>query len=481
MNKNYAAVIGRTEQKKIFEEAINSSRSEFMVVYGRRRVGKTFLIKNVLGSRINFEMIGIQNGDLSDQLQNFADKLFEFSGQEKARPKSWMQAFSQLKRYLIGLNQDRKKVIFLDELPWIDTHKSKFLSMLGHFWNDWAIYNHVLLVVCGSAASWMINNVLNDKGGLHNRVTQYLPLKAFNLLETEQFLQARNIKVSRYQVVQIYMVLGGIPYYLDLLKPSQSIPQNIDRLCFDINGFLRDEFERLYKSLFDKAERHIAVVKALASKWKGLNRKDIAKLTGLGNSGSLTRVLRELEKSAFIQTYYPFGRKKKGSIYRLTDNFSLFYLKFMAQKGLNHQRTAFLKLFTEQKYRIWCGYAFENTCFIHYRQIAKALGIAMIVHEFSSFQYQGDDEYDGMQIDLLVARADGIINLCEVKFANATYKLTNDYKNTLLERADAFAAIQQTKKSILTTLITTYGLKNANAHLDVIQNVVTLEDLFQYA
>lgn len=472
-------VIGRNQQKALFEEALNSSKSEFIVVYGRRRVGKTFLIKNVLGKRINFEMTGIQDGSLSDQLQNFADKLSESSGTDVAPPKSWMQAFSLLKKYFSTLKTKKKKVIFLDELPWIDTPKSKFLGMLGHFWNDWATYNNVLLVVCGSAASWMINHVLNHKGGLHNRATQYLPLQPFTLLETEQFLNAKKIKVNRYQVVQLYMALGGIPYYLDLLKPEQSIPQNIDRLCFDTNGFLRDEFGRLYKSLFEKADKHIAVVKALASKWKGLTREEIIASTGLSNGGSLNRILEELEKSAFIQAYSPFGKKKKGTLYRLTDNFSLFYLKLISQKGLRNQKNVFLKLFTQQNFRVWCGYAFENICLIHYPQMAKALGISSIFHEVSSFQFIGNETYSGIQIDLLIDRADGVINLCEMKFSNADYKLTPTYKKTLRERASIFSEVTKSRKSIFVTLVTTYGLAQKDTHIDVIQNVITLEDLFK--
>lgn len=472
-------LIGRDPQIKIFKEALTSIKSEFIVVYGRRRVGKTYLIKNVLKHKIDFELTGIQDGTLSDQLENFREKLIEYTGDDDVeRPTSWMRAFSILKRHLKSLKKKQKKVIFFDELPWIDTHKSKFLGMLGLFWNDWALYNNVVLVVCGSAASWMIKNILNNKGGLHNRATQYIPLQPFTLSETEQFLKAKKIVANRYQVTQLYMALGGIPYYLDLLKPNESIPQNIDRLCFDENGFLRYEFDRLFKSLFDKAEKHITVVKALASKWKGLSRKELIKATGLSNGGSLTRVLDELEKSAFIQQYYPFGKKKKGHLYRLTDNFSLFYLKLIAQRGLRNQKNIFLQLFTNQNYRVWCGYAFENTCLIHHRQIAKALGVEFIFHEFSCFQFAGNPTYAGIQIDLLVDRADGVINLCEAKFSNAEYKLTPTYKNKLRERADIFTKVTKTKKSIFTTLITTYALANAPKHLDVIQNVVTLEHLF---
>ncbi len=472
--------IGRDEQKAIFKEALNSEKSEFVVVYGRRRVGKTYLIKNVLRNNIDFEMTGIQRGDRGDQLENFSEKLEEFSGDENLKkPTSWLKAFSQLKKYLSSKNKNKKKILFFDELPWIDTHKSKFLSMLGHFWNDWAIYNHVVLVVCGSAASWMIKNVLNDKGGLHNRTTQYIPLQPFTLFETERFLKAKKIKVNRYQVVQLYMALGGIPYYLELLKPDQSIPQNIDRLCFDANGFLRDEFDRLFKSLFDKAENHITVVKALAEKWKGLTRKEIATATGLSNSGGLTRILDELEKSAFIQIHYPYGKKKKGSLYRLIDNYSLFYLKLIAQRNLRNQKNVFLKIFSNQTFRVWSGYAFENTCFVHHQQIANGLGITSILHEFSSFQFIGNETYAGLQIDLLIDRADGVINLCEIKFTNGTYKLTSAYKSKLRERVNTFSEITKNRKSIYLTLITTYGLNNQDSHLDVIQNVLTLDDLFK--
>ena len=473
-------LIGRKEQKAILKEALTSPKSELLVVYGRRRVGKTFLIKSFFGNRIDFEMTGIQDGSLSDQLENFTEKLSEHNfghiGLEK--PKKWMTAFSLLKRYLSSLKSKKKKVIFLDELPWIATHKSKFLGMLGHFWNDWAVYNNVLLVLCGSAASWMIKHVLNNKGGLHNRATQYIPLQAFTLLETEQFLKAKKIKANRYQIVQLYMALGGIPYYLDLLKSSQSIPQNIDRLCFDTNGFLRDEFNRIFKSLFENSEKHITIVKALASKRKGLSRNEIISATGLKNGGSLTKILNELEKSAFIQSYFPFGKKKKNYLYRLTDNFSLFYLKLISKRSLQNQKGVFLKLFAQQSFRIWCGYAFENTCLIHQRQIAKALGIASILHEFSSFQFLGNENYDGIQIDLLIDRADGVINLCEIKFSNARYQLTSAYKKTLSTRANTFSQVTKSKKSIFITLITTYGLINQSAHEDVVQNVISLDELF---
>lgn len=473
-------IIGREDHIKILQEALSSSRSEMVVVYGRRRVGKTFLIKSVLGKQIDFEMTGIQGGSMADQLENFADKLSEFGygGVNLEKPENWKKAFGELKRYLSGIKGKKKKVIFMDELPWIATPKSKFLGMLGHFWNDWALYNNVLLVICGSAASWMISKVLNDKGSLHNRITQYMPLQPFSLAETEKFLQAKKIKATRYQVLQLYMALGGIPYYLEMLKPGESIAQNIDRLCFDSLGFLRDEFDRLYTSLFDKAEQHILIVKALASKWKGLSRNELVKATGISNGGGLSRMLEELEKSAFIKTLEPYTNKKKGIVYRLTDNFSLFHLKFISQRKLRDQQGIFLKLFSQPEYRVWSGYAFENICLVHQKHIAKALGIEFILHSFSSYQFKGDEDLPGIQIDLLIDRADGVVNICEMKFSNAEFRLTTNYKKTLKDRIEIFTTSTNSRKSVLTTLVTTYGLINPELHQDTIQNTISMDALF---
>jgi len=476
-------LIGRDAQKQEFKDALLSKRSELMVVYGRRRVGKTFLIREVLKKDIDFYMTGIHEATLEDQLENFADKLasYGYDGLRLQSPTSWKQAFDQLKTYLSSSRKRKKKVIFLDELPWMATARSKFLSMLGHFWNDWAESNNVLLVLCGSAASWMVNNVINNKGGLHNRVTRYMKLDPFSLNETERFLKAKNIQANRYQIVQLYMVLGGIPFYLELLRADQSIPQNIDRLCFDTNGPLKEEFDRIYTSLFFNADSHIAIIRALSTKWKGMTRNEIADHSGLANGGSLTRTLNELEKSAFIMTWSPLQRKKKGTLYRLTDNFSLFYLKIMSNPKLDNQKGAYLKLFTQPTYRSWTGYAFENICMLHQPQISQGIGIQAIAHKYSSFQFSGNDDYPGMQVDLVIDRADGIVNLCEMKYANANFVLTNDYKQKLQQRAANFIMVTESKKAVMTTLVTTYGMDNKELHLDAIQQILTFDTLFAAA
>ena len=473
-------LIGRENEIKIFKHSLSSRKSDMILVYGRRRVGKTFMIKKVLDRKIDFEMTGIQKGYLKDQLKNFAQKLSEYAydGLEIKPPKNWMEAFQMVKNYL-SKKKKKKKVIFLDELPWMASHRSKFIPMLGHFWNDWAVHNNVLLVVCGSAASWMIDNVLNNKGSLHNRITEYISLQPFTLYETELYLKHKKIKANRYQILQLYMVCGGIPFYLDLMKPDQSIAQNIDRLCFSPNGFLVDEFERVFHSLFDKADNHISIIKALATKWTGISREEIVKSSGLSNGGGLTRILAELEKSAFIQSYQPYNKKKKTTLYRLIDNYSLFNLQFVEKHKLSKQKNTFLQIFNTPKYNVWTGYSFENICLIHHYQLSKALGISQIQHSFSSYRYRGDDSTRGMQIDLLIDRADGIINLCEMKFSSTKYKLNSTDRNKWNERANNFTKVTKTHKTIFTILVTTYGLYNPKEQTDTVQNIVTIDDLFE--
>ena len=312
-----------------------------------------------------------------------------------------------------------------------------------------------------------------------NIISSDLPgTKLESLYETEQFFKARKMKANHYEIIQTYMVLGGIPFYLDLLKSQESIPQNIDRLCFDESGFLKNEFDRVFQSLFDKPENQVAIVKALGAKWKGLTRQELAKATKIPNGGGLTRILNELEKSAFIKAYYPFGKKKKGKLFRLTDNFALFHLRFIANKKLANQKGVFLKLFKQSDFMAWTGYAFENICMTHLPQIAKALRIEYILHEFSSFRFVGNEENKGIQIDLLVEREDRVINLFEIKFSNKEYRLTPDYKLKLEERSEIFAKVTKTKKSIFTALITTFGLENKADQSDVVQHVLTFEDIF---
>lgn len=473
-------IVGRTSEIKTLESLLENSRPEFVSVIGRRRVGKTFLIKQTFQHRIDFELTGLQHASKSEQLQNFIFAFrnyfpdFEF---EKS-PKSWLDAFFMLSNALENKQKQEKIVVFLDELPWLGTKRSGFIMALGWFWNSWASNQNIVVVICGSAASWMIEKIINDRGGLHNRVTKRIFLKPFSLGETEAFLRSRNIHLSQFQITQIYLTMGGIPMYLDQLRPNLSAIQNIQLICFEPNGYLRKEFDRLFASLFDNSENHIEVIKVLASKRMGMTREEIIAKTKFQNGGMLTQILDELQQSGFTEIYASFGKKKQLSLYRLIDPYSLFYLTFIAPLAQNTQAD-FTKLSDLPNYKTWSGYAFENICFIHLAQIRKALGISGIYTSIASFYAKATDNLPGTQIDLLIDRGDHSINLCEIKYSQADYTVTKGDVENLEKKKKVFQHHTKTKKHIFTSLITTFGVTE-NAHrLNHINQVVTLEDLFK--
>ncbi|NII28542.1 AAA family ATPase [Pseudoflavitalea sp. X16] len=468
-------IIGRNEEQKVLEQLLKSEKPEFLAVYGRRRVGKTFLIRQVYNKQIAFQMTGIARANTSQQLANFFSVLRELDtgiGPGEL-PKNWFDAFSLLRNYLKTLKAP-KKVVFFDELPWIDTPRSNFLSALEHFWNAWASNRpDILLVVCGSAASWMINKLINNKGGLYNRVTQRIRLLPFTLQETESFFRAHQTQLDRYQILQLYMAMGGVPFYLNAIRQGKSAFQEIDRLAFSKNGLLALEYDNLYGSLFNQADRHIMIIEVLAGKPKGLGREEMVKLSGIKDGGALTTILRELEESGFISKSVPFGKKIRDSIYRLSDPYTLFYLKFIKDQKLSGAG-AWLSRIDSPAWRAWSGYAYESICLQHVTAIKKALGISGVYTEESSWV----DKERSVQIDLLIDRRDHVINLCEVKFTQEPFTLTKVYKKELERKLFTFKEETQTRKSVFPVLITTWGLKENLHSLGFIQSTITMDDLF---
>ena len=454
------SIIGRTEEKAILHKALNSNEAEMISVIGRRRVGKTYLIRTVYKDYIAFEISGLQNATGEEQLRNFANQLRKYSKSKIIipTPKDWLDAFFILVDYLEQIETDKKLVVFFDEVPWMATHKSGFLKGLSYFWNSWAVKQNIVVVICGSAASWMIQKILRDKGGLHNRVTRRIRLQPFTLAETEAFLLNRNIKFQRYQLLQIYMAMGGIPHYLKEIEGGKSAAQNIDAICFGENGLLRDEFQSLYPALFKHSDYHTAIIRALAAKPNGLTRPDLITSAKITDSGRISKVLIELEESGFITAYNAFGKKKKGKIYRLTDEYSIFYLRFI-EPNLSETFGVWTTLSQGQTYKIWCGYAFENVCLKHIPQIKKALGISGVYTRSTSFYKKGDDQSKGTQIDLLIDRNDRTINLVEIKFYDGTFTISKDYAQKLRQKVQVFKETTETKKQVFLTLITALGLK----------------------
>ncbi len=450
-----------------------------IAVIGRRRVGKTFLIRSFFAGKIDFEITGIHNGTLSEQMQNFTYHLDTISvdGTSRDRPQNWLEAFLQLTVVLEAIKVDRKLVVFIDELPWLAAPRSGFMRALEFFWNSWAVKKNIVVILCGSAASWMTRKLIHNKGGLHNRITRHIHLKPFTLEETESYLHSRQVLLERYQILQVYMITGGIPQYLKGVVPGQSAAQSIDRLCFEPQGILVDEFTKLYASLFDRPENHVKIVRALGNKRKGLTRKQVVEATKMTDGGSITRLLEELETSGFITSYVPFGKQKKEKLYRLTDEYSLFYLEFIEGKKAGGQGT-WLKLCDSHAWKSWSGYAFENICLKHIMQIKIALGIQGIYSESSSFYFAGNEDRAGLQVDLLIDRKDHVINFCEIKFYDGPYSLGKDEAMNLRQRMTTFREVSGTRKQIALTLITAFGLHH-NAHsLGLVQQEISMEPLF---
>ncbi len=470
-------LVGREEEKKVLLNTLKSNKPELVAIYGRRRVGKTFLVRNIYKSKLNFEITGIQNGTLKEQLQNFSYRLSEYSNSRTTPiiPSNWIEAFHLLSKHLTR-KKVKKHVVFIDELPWIATPRSGFLKAFDNFWNSWATKKNIVVVICGSAASWMIKKVIHNKGGLHNRVTQVINLHPFTLAETEAFFNKKKISLNRYQILQIYMSIGGIPLYLDMIEAGKSASQNIDSLCFSSKGFLRDEFTKLYSSLFTNPASHVKVIRALSSKWKGLTRDEIIRQSKLSDGGSVNRILDELIYSGFISAYVPFDKKKKDKLYRLTDEYSLFYLKFIEDSPST--KNTWVKLSQSQKWKAWSGYAFESICIKHGDLIKQALGIEAVYTEFSSFLIKGNKSKKGVQIDLIIDRNDNSINICEMKFYNGKFGLTKKYAAELRQKQIRFQEKSKTNKQLFLTMISSFGIEHNKNSIGLIDHDLTSDILF---
>ncbi|WP_090168934.1 AAA family ATPase [Neolewinella agarilytica] len=472
---------GRENEIETLKKALASDESEMVSVIGRRRVGKTFLIQSVYRERIAFEISGLQYAEKKDQLRNFHQQLRRAfpDRAELPVPKDWLDGFFQLTEALDATDDGKgKRVIFFDEVPWLATHKAKFLMGLSYFWNSWAVQRNVVVVICGSAASWMIRKVLRDKGGLHNRVTRRIRLNPFNLADTEAYLKARHVNMNRRQLMLLYMAMGGIPHYLKEVEAGESAAQAIDRICFSDDGLLRDEFQALYPALFDQSESHVKVIRALAKTQQGYDRQQLLSNSKVTDGGYLTRVLDELTESGFISTYPIYGKKKKGMRYRLTDQYSSFYLRFIEPNAYGGAGS-FMALSQNQAYKSWCGYAFESVCLQHVPQIKEALRIGGLYTQSSTF-YQGSTAaQEGAQIDLLLDRNDGVINLIETKFYDGPYRPDKRTLERLEQQRRVLQAATKSRKQLSWVLLAAEGGEQTVNSQGVIDHFLGGDDLFR--
>lgn len=472
-------ILGRNREKEILQSCYESKESQLLIVSGRRRIGKSFLINQYFDNLFAFKLVGDKKLKKNEQLFNFREELKRKTNNDNfLTPKDWLSAFSLLRDYIDILDNNTKQVIFFDEMPWLDNQKSGFLNAFEYFWNSYgASKNNLLFIVCGSATSWIVDNFDHNKGGLFNRQNKRIFLEPFSLKETEEYLERKkNIIWSRYDIAQCYMIFGGIPYYLDQLESGLSLSANVDNLCFKRRGVLFDEFTHLYNTLFSNSEKYIKIAELLSTKRLGYTRKEISEKTRISNNSDLSTILSNLVYSGFVREYQFFGKKKKDLLYQLNDYFSIFYFKFMKDNPKVDDNYWVNTIDTPSR-RAWAGLSFEQVCKDHIDKIKKTLGISGIYCEQSQWFIKGDDSHLGTQIDLLIDRRDRIINICEIKYSINQFTIDKNIDQELRNKIGVFKSITKTNKAINLVMITTFGIAK-NKYSSIVQNEVTLDDLF---
>ena len=479
-----AKIIGRKIEIEELLDSYRKDQAQLVAIYGRRRVGKTFLVDESLKGKITFRHAGLspdeENGKrnlLKDQLKHFYNSL-RLQGMPKGKtPTSWLDAFFMLEQHLQEKDNGEKQVVFLDELPWMDTPRSGFLTAFEGFWNGWGCHrDNLMVVVCGSANSWILDNLIHNHGGLYGRVNRSIKLRPFNLKECEDYFKENGFIMPRYDIVQSQMILGGIPYYFNYFNKEYSFSQNIDALFWGENPKLQNEFEKLFDSAFTKPEDMKRIVLALSKRRKGLTRSEISEQTGIETGGNLTKMLKALVESDFIEQYYPFGESKREIYFKLTDPFCLFYSKFLSGRKITDPYF-WTNSQSSQQIISWRGFAFEDLCFRHINKIKEALGISGVSSEYSTWNVLGNDTSEGAQVDLLIRRKDNVTNLCEMKFYSDEFEVSKAFYRTMLTRINLLMEHLPKKHAIHPTLVTTFGLKR-NEYCGIFNKVITLEDMF---
>lgn len=471
-------LIGRKRECEELKWAMDSHRSELIVMYGRRRIGKTFLVRRFFNDTYSFHYVGAHKQKKAVQLQNFREALMRYTSDNNIPSlNNWHEAFLQLETYLDSC-KEKRKVLFFDEMPWMDTQGSDFLAELEYFWANW-VQNRddIVFIACGSATSWMKDKLEANQGGLHNRITHRIYLRPFYLCECKDYLEAHGFEWDDYQILQCYMLFGGVPYYLSLLRPYLSLPENVDALVFRRGGDLCDEFKELYNALFYKADRYITIVKLLATKRQGFLRGEIEKATGY-SGGGLTKMLENLERCDFIVSYGQYGNKSKQTLFRLADFYTLFYFRYV-ENNQTRDEQYWQHHFNDRSVESWEGFTFEEVCIRHLPQIKRSLGISGIATESSAWRFvpAKDDLRKGAQIDMVIKRADKIIHLVEMKFSETPFTITKDYEERLKQRKALFMEINKLQRGPVHTFITPFGVARG-VHASFIHSQLTAKDLF---
>lgn len=468
-------IIGREKEISQLESVLKSNRAELVAIYGRRRIGKTFLVKEFFNGEFDYFATGIFEGTKSNELAAFCDMLRQKGNKSKIN--NWIEAFATLRDYLSSLDK-KQLIVFFDELPWFDSQSGQFLKAFEWFWNSWgSTKENLKLIVCGSATTWMTDKFISSKGGFYNRTTERIYLAPFTLGETQKLLSSNGLNWSKSMILDTYMIFGGIPLYLSMLKKDLSLDANVDEMFFGKGAPLQSEYDFLFRSLFKDSNYYIRIIDAISKKNIGISRKEIVETAKISNNGTLTTALKNLISCDFIRKYHSFGKTERDSLFQLTDLSILFYKRFVENYN-GQDEHHWSNIIDSPTRRVWTGIAFEQTCLLHIPQIKQALGISGVQTEVSSWRYKGDEYTAGAQIDMLIARRDKTINICEMKYSAYEYEISSKYSRELRAKREIFRTITKTRSSLHLTLVTPWGMK-PNPNSDVVNQVVDLENLFR--
>ncbi len=471
-------IIGRKAEKKELEQCEKSKKSELVCVYGRRRAGKTYLVEQTFGDYFAFRAIGLEKGSIKDQLKAFNQRLQECGDEVRKVPQNWFEAFSRLDKILsrddIILSPHGKKIVFFDEFPWFATQRSDFLLAFEDFWNRRGTQSgDLVFIICGSATSWIIKNVLEDSGSMYKRVTAQIFIKPFSLAETKLYFDDNEFDWSKEQIMEFQMVFGGLPFFMSLMNENESFRQNIDRLLFRPNALLQDETDKLLESTLKKSPVYGQILGELSSHLYGMKKSECQEKLNIP-VGTFTRAVEDLIKCRYIVEYTRNYEKSNPLYIQLVDPYLLFHFHFLS----NRKRiTSYEDLSSNiGLYSNWRGHAFEILCFHHLDQIKKSLGISGVKTE--CFSWTNSEDKEKIQIDMVIERDDKITNICEMKCTDQPFVMSKEDDLSLLRKRDIFKEKTRTKNSIRIVLVSAAGLSGV-AHTEHISDVITLGDLFE--
>lgn len=473
---------------KVLDQFLTSEKAEFLAIYGRRRVGKTFLIRTYFENQdvIFFDTTGEKNARLAIQIKHFTKQISTvFYNNAPLKPgKNWDESFELLTLAINSSNVSKKIVLFFDELPWMATKNSHILQSLDYYWNQhWSKNSRIKLIVCGSSASWIIDKIVNNKGGLHNRITRNILLEPFNLSKTKSFFRKTKLSITERHIVTLFMVMGGVPFYLSKIEKNLSAIQNIENLAFQHNSFFLNEFNNLFSSLFSDADIIVEMIRIIASYRYGILQDALLKKMGplLQGKGGLEK-LHALEDAGFIMHFKSHWHKKRGIYYRVTDEYCLFYLYWiepvkdtLLKRNLTEGH--WNKMTQQSSWHIWTGLAFESICYKHLPEITRALSLPGIAIPNTWRYTPTQDHKKGAQIDLLFDRDDDAITICEIKYTEKPFVITKAYAEQLQQKIAIFKEVTGTQKQIFIAMISANGVKE-NQYSSLLSTVLTMKDLF---